>query len=255
LLTPFLFLLRLCRLVPFFFLATGEDSFLQKMISIRAEEMRFVQSSAYTRAWNSTLMQTGPLLMSLLFFFTVAATTDNLEAQYIFSSLTLFNLLRMPLMLLPMTIAFGSDAKIGIQRIQAFLLADELHSEPEYVDTDKFAVKVADANFEWEKAVAEVNTVGESMKDAAGGAPSAKAAAPVPAIAEAKEQEAGTVAVVAKDAAADPASGPFHLDGVSFEVPKGSLLIELQLTVVVHVGAVGSAQSSLLAGILGEMTR
>ena len=222
------------------------------MISIRAEEMRFVQSSAYTRAWNSTLMQTGPLLMSLLAFITLGLTTDNLEAQYIFSSLTLFNLLRMPLMLLPMTIAFGSDAKIGIQRIQAFLLADELHSEPEYVDTDKFAVKVADANFEWEKAVAEVNTVGESMKDAAGGAPSAKAAAPakdaapVPAIAEAKEQEAGTV--VAKDAAAaDPASGPFHLDGVSFEVPKGSL--------IVIVGAVGSGKSSLLAGILGEMKR
>jgi len=131
------------------------------MISIRAEEMRFVQSSAYTRAWNSTLMQTGPLLMSLLAFITLGLTTDNLEAQYIFSSLTLFNLLRMPLMLLPMTIAFGSDAKIGIQRIQAFLLADELHSEPEYVDTDKFAVKVSDANFEWEKAVAEGRRVHE----------------------------------------------------------------------------------------------
>ena len=77
------------------------------------------------------------------------------------------------------------------------------------------------------------------MKDAAGGATSAKAAAPVPAIAEAKEQEAGAGAVV------------FHLDGagVSFEVPKGSL--------TVIVGAVGSAQSScsLLAGILGEMKR
>ena len=146
-----------------------------------------------------------------------------------------------------MTIAFGPDAKIGIQRTQAFLLADELHSEPEFVDTDKFAVKVSDANFEWEKAVAEVSTAGESIKDAAGGAnANAAAAAPVPAIAEAKEQEAGagTVAVVAKGAPGEPASGPFRLDGVSFEVPKGSL--------TVIVGAVSSAKLSLLAGILGR---
>jgi len=82
---------------------------------------------------------------------------------------------------------------------QAFPQDDELHSEPEHLDADKFAVKVSDANFEWEKAVAEVSTAGESIKDAAGGANAnaaaaspAKAAAPVPAIAEAKEQEAGT---------------------------------------------------------------
>jgi len=112
LLTPFLFLLRLCRLVPFFFLATGEDSFLQKLISIRAEEMRFVRNSAYTRAWSTSMMQTGPLLMSLLAFITLGLTTDNLEAQSIFSSLTLVNLLRMPLMQMPICMWKGANRTV-----------------------------------------------------------------------------------------------------------------------------------------------
>ena len=128
-----------------------EDSFLTKLYDIRAQELHFVQRAAYTRAWNSTLMQVGPMLMGLLAYITLGLTSNSFEASEIFSSLTLFNLLRMPLMLFPMTLAFFSDARIGIQRIENFLLAEELQSEPEYVQTDDFALQVDNATFEWDK--------------------------------------------------------------------------------------------------------
>lgn len=169
-------------------------------------------------------MQTGPLLMGLLAFIVLGLTTSSFSAQKIFSALTLFNLLRMPLLLFPMTLAFWSDANIGLQRIQGFLLAEELSSEPEYVKTDDFAIKVSGADFAWEKAAAEKATMHESTKQAAKGeAASPKAQASL--AAEAKEQEPG---------AAPEVVAPFHLDGINMVVPKGSLTI--------IVGAVGSGQ-------------
>ena len=204
--------------------------------------MRFVKKAAYTRAWNSTIMQTGPLLMGLCAFIVLGATQSNFQPQYIFSSLTLFNLLRMPLLLFPMTLAFWSDANIGIARIQAFLLAEELSSEPEYVHTDDFAVKVSDATFTYEKVVNDKVTAGESSKDAAMSPTAARQHAQA-LKQESKEQE---MHMQPGGATPEPVAA-FHLDHFSFSVPKGSL--------TVIVGAVGAGKSSLLAGILGEMKR
>jgi ABC-type multidrug transport system fused ATPase/permease subunit len=233
-----------------------EGSFLQKLVEIRAQEMRFVRKSAFTRAYNSTIMQTGPILMSLLAFITLGLTSNSFEPQYIFQSLVLFNLLRMPLLLFPMTLAFWSDARIGIQRITAFLLAEELHSEPEYVVTEEFALQV-EADFTWERVEAESNEKGLTAKQAGMQAKAqlavAKAAAGTTAAAPAntKQPVAGEAVALLGASPVDPAAvevvAPFHLDGVKFTVPKGSL--------TVIVGAVGTGKSSLLNGILGEMKR
>ena len=210
-----------------------EGSFLQKLMGIRLEEIRFVRKVVYLRAWNSTLMQASPILMALLAFMTLALSSDNFDPKFIFSSLILFNLLRMPLMMFPTTIAFWSDARIGLQRITAFLLAEELHSEPEYVETNEFAVKVTNANFTWEKIQTEVVTKNLTTKQAAKGQTQTNPPPPPP--------------TQADDAKLEETAVPFHLDGVNFTIPKGSL--------TVIVGSVGAGKSSLLSGILGEMKR
>jgi len=253
-----------------------EGSFLQKLYELRTQELHFVRKAAYTRAWNSTLMQVGPLLMSLVAYITLGLTSDNFEADKIFSSLSLFNLLRMPLLLFPMTLAFWSDARIGIQRIENFLLADELSSEPTYVESDSFALRVQGGTFAWDRVVAEkaINPK-ESLKDAmkaheeltkethrvnaekVAKAMAAKAAAEAKAAGgntEEKKQSEGEVEMAPLGASAAGAESDaaaeaqvFHLQDINFTIPKGSL--------TVIVGAVGSGKSSLLAGILGEMKR
>ena len=220
-----------------------EGSFLQKLMNIRLEEVRFIRSAAKMRAWNMTIMQASPILMSLLAFMTLALSSDTFDPKYIFSSLVLFNLLRMPLLLFPMALAFWSDARIGIQRITAFFLADELHSEPEYLDSAPFSVKVTHAKFAWEKVVHEAATKNLTAKEAAQG----QAGAPTPAASSSTSQvvvPTGSDVTVAKS---DEGVVPFNLDDVNFTIPKGSL--------TVIVGAVGAGKSSLLSGILGEMKR
>jgi len=256
-----------------------EIPFMQKLGDIRGEEVRFVRKMAYTRAWNFTLMQAGPILMCLLAFLTVALTQDTFKAQYVFSSLVLFNLLRMPLMLFPMTLAFFSDARIGVKRIQAFLLAEELSSAPEYVEADKvdFAIKVENATFAWEKAVAEKTEKGLTIKQAAASGKKKDEAKAQSAATSSSSSSTAAKPGNVKDAAApagkedvklllsspaspsaaadssssssssDDDSEPFRLDDVDLTIPKGSL--------TVIVGGVGSGKSSLLAGLLGEMKR
>lgn len=141
-----------------------------------------------------------------------------------------------------MTLAFWSDANIAIKRITAFLLAEELQSEPEYVETDEFAINVDHADFAWEKVETEVNVKGMTTEQAAASKDPSKAAPTAP---PATSGEATALLPAASED--EDLVAPFHLDDVSFRIPKGSL--------TVIVGAVGSGKSSLLNGILGEMRR
>ena len=60
----------------------------------------------------------------------VMSSADNvLDARKAFVSLTLFNILRFPLSMLPMLIANMVQASVSIKRLQTFLKNDELDAE------------------------------------------------------------------------------------------------------------------------------
>jgi ABC-type multidrug transport system fused ATPase/permease subunit len=69
---------------------------------------------------------TSPILASVLTFVVYALTGNDLNPPVVFSSIALFNALRMPLMMLPLVITGATDAWVSLQRIQALLLAPEL---------------------------------------------------------------------------------------------------------------------------------
>jgi ATP-binding cassette subfamily C (CFTR/MRP) protein 1 len=85
-----------------------ENSFLNKLSAIRVEEMKGVKKSLYIRAITTFVMGVGPVFMSVLAFITLGLTTSTLNPADIFSSVVLFNLLRFPLMLWPMTFGMVS---------------------------------------------------------------------------------------------------------------------------------------------------
>ena len=70
--------------------------------------LRYIRSLWLIRVASGAVATSMPVLASVLAFITYSATGHALEPGVIFTSLTLFNLLRMPLMLLRKSIHFSS---------------------------------------------------------------------------------------------------------------------------------------------------
>ena len=80
-----------------------EPSFESKVNEIRAKELEILKWTAYIDAFNEFVWYTAPFLVSLATFGTYVFVNENnfLDAQKAFVALSLFNILRMPLILIP----------------------------------------------------------------------------------------------------------------------------------------------------------
>ncbi|KAJ1654030.1 hypothetical protein IWQ61_005966 [Dispira simplex] len=108
-----------------------EKAFLNRVHDVRnGRELRTLRDYAKLNAFQSFLLTCIPFLVSF-FTFGVYALFDNqsrgsLSADLIFVSLSLLNLLRFPLMALPMVISAVIEASVAVGRISAFLMSEEL---------------------------------------------------------------------------------------------------------------------------------
>nr|XP_015211612.1 PREDICTED: canalicular multispecific organic anion transporter 2 isoform X8 [Lepisosteus oculatus] len=132
-----------------------ENSFKQKIMDIRQNELKVLRKTAYLGALSTFLWTSAPFLVALTTFAVyVTVDKDNvLDAQKAFVSLSLFNILRFPLNMLPQVISSVVQASVSLKRIQDFLSHDEL--DPDNVDrkniTAGFAVTVVNGKFTWSK--------------------------------------------------------------------------------------------------------
>src|SRR5271169_4944133 len=127
-----------------------EKSFLGKVIDLRESELRIVRFLLLMRAGVNAVSMTIPVYASILAFVTYSLTGHGLNPANIFSSLTLFNLLRMPLMFLPLVFGATTDAWVSLGRMQNMLLAGELE-DTVLIDPDaEFAITVEKGRFVWE---------------------------------------------------------------------------------------------------------
>ncbi|TCD64284.1 hypothetical protein EIP91_004292 [Steccherinum ochraceum] len=198
-----------------------EIPYLKRIGEYRSTELKYIRSLLIIRGANNAVAVSLPALASVLSFVVYSASGHTLNAANIFASLTLFNLLRLPLMLLPMTLGAMADAQNAIGRLYGVFEAETI-SEDRITDEDmKFAVTVTDGNFTWDSPPPEAP--GKQKKDKSKGA-----AAVVPVKSE------GTDKV-------------FGLSNVNLSIYEG------QLTAI--VGPVGTGKSSLLEAIIGEMRK
>eukprot|EP00455_Lapot_gusevi_P037310 TRINITY_DN416_c0_g1_i6.p1 TRINITY_DN416_c0_g1~~TRINITY_DN416_c0_g1_i6.p1 ORF type:complete len:1330 (+),score=511.36 TRINITY_DN416_c0_g1_i6:191-4180(+) len=215
-----------------------EDPYMARIHELRVSEMNLVKTSAYLRAVSSSLMMVGPTLMSLAAFLVLGASGATMGPEKIFSALVYFNLLRLPLMMLPMSLGMLIDCKVALQRIQKFLTAEEIANLPERIKDDEAAIRIENARFTWELQDSKSEKK-DGGNGGSGGPPKGPPATPT------------TVSSpTAKDKDSDekkekPEVGA--LEDINLVIPRGKL--------VAIVGAVGSGKSSLLCGLLGEMTR
>uniref|UniRef100_A0A8C3ACM5 ATP-binding cassette, sub-family C (CFTR/MRP), member 3 n=1 Tax=Cyclopterus lumpus TaxID=8103 RepID=A0A8C3ACM5_CYCLU len=124
-----------------------ENSFKEKVLAIRQKELNVLRKTAYLGALST---------MVALTTFAVYVTVDEnniLDAERAFVSLSLFNILRFPLNMLPQVISSLVQASVSLKRIQRFLSHDEL--DPSSVDRNntatEFSVTVVNGKFTWAK--------------------------------------------------------------------------------------------------------
>lgn len=140
------------RIIKFY---AWEHAFLDKVTKIRIEEMKIVRFLLVTRSAVNAVAITIPVFATILAFVIYRVTGHGLQAGTIFSSLTLFNLLRMPLMFLPLAFSSMTDAQVALDRIQDMLSAEEI--KPDSTDAEfarkaiaSDAITISMADFYWE---------------------------------------------------------------------------------------------------------
>lgn len=141
-------ILQSIRFVKFF---GWESSFLKRVDAIRKREVRAVAFLLAIRDGIQAVSMGIPVFAAMLSFITFALSNHTLNPAPIFSSLALFNGLRMPLNMLPMVMGQVIDAYASTKRIQEFLLAEDSTEDAHYDVEAKDAIVIQDASFTWER--------------------------------------------------------------------------------------------------------
>ncbi|XP_055837482.1 multidrug resistance-associated protein 1-like [Episyrphus balteatus] len=129
-----------------------EPSFEDQVGDLRNKEIATLRSSAYLNAGTSFLWSCAPFLVSLVTFATYVLIDEKnvLDPSKAFVSLSLFNLLRFPLAMLPMLITNLVQTQVSVKRINKFLNSEEL--DPDCVGHDRGApcpMLIENGTFSW----------------------------------------------------------------------------------------------------------
>ncbi|NWW72978.1 MRP3 protein, partial [Climacteris rufus] len=132
-----------------------EPSFSEKVLEIRKNELRVLKKSAYLNSLSTFAWISAPFLVALTTFAVYVSVDEKniLDAEKAFVSLSLFNILKFPLNMLPQVISNIAQTSVSLKRIQQFLSHDEL--DPNCVETKVIApgnaISVRNATFSWGK--------------------------------------------------------------------------------------------------------
>uniref|UniRef100_A0A8D2JJF9 ATP binding cassette subfamily C member 2 n=1 Tax=Sciurus vulgaris TaxID=55149 RepID=A0A8D2JJF9_SCIVU len=130
-----------------------EPSFKDQVHNIRKKELKNLRLFGQLQSLMILILQLAPVLVSVITFAVYVLVDSNniLDAEKAFTSITLFNILRFPLSMLPMMISSVLQASVSIERLEKYLGGDDLDTSAIRHDhnLDK-AVQFSEASFTWD---------------------------------------------------------------------------------------------------------
>ncbi|XP_034367767.1 ATP-binding cassette sub-family C member 2 [Arvicanthis niloticus] len=131
-----------------------EPSFKEQVNGIRKKELKNLLRFGQLQAILIFILQLTPVLVSVITFSVYVLVDSNnvLNAEKAFTSITLFNILRFPLSMLPMVISSILQASVSVDRLERYLGGDDLDTSAIHrvCNFDK-AVQFSDASFTWDR--------------------------------------------------------------------------------------------------------
>lgn len=223
-----------------------ETAFLERLAEIRSKEIYSIQVLLAIRNAINAVSMSLPIFASMLSFITYSLTNHELAPAEVFSSLALFNGLRIPLNLLPLILGQVIDAWSSLKRVEEFLLEEEQEEDVILKPDGEHAVEMHNASFTWERSPNQESTTDKV------GAPDSKKA----------KKEIKSASKPEKPKEANPANGPANEDTAStlVEEKEPFKLADMNFTagrneLIAVIGSVGCGKSSLLASLAGDMRK
>jgi len=130
-----------------------EISAIDKIMKHRKDELAMRWKASVYQAWFGAIAQILPVIVSLVSFGVLAVATPDgktLDAGTLFTSLSYFQALNMPLAMLPIYFSFYGRYLIASGRVEKFLLAGERDSlAPAPSSPVEVPISIKDADFQW----------------------------------------------------------------------------------------------------------
>ncbi|XP_057593148.1 ATP-binding cassette sub-family C member 2 [Hippopotamus amphibius kiboko] len=130
-----------------------EPSFQKQVHNLRKKELKNLLRFGQLQSMMIFLLYLTPVLVSVITFSVYVLVDSNniLDAEKAFTSITLFNILRFPMSMLPMLISSMLQASVSTERLEKYLGGDDLDISAIRRDCnfDK-AVQFSEASFTWD---------------------------------------------------------------------------------------------------------
>ncbi|KAJ5070817.1 abc transporter atp-binding protein/permease vmr1-related [Anaeramoeba ignava] len=215
-------LLQGIRVIKFY---AWEKIFKKKILDLRDKEISILKSILILRMFLMVIFTILPLLTALATFVVYGSTGNKLTAEKVFTSIALFELMRVQLLFLPWGMVALANFKVSMKRIETFLLSPEIPEENVEIhrqrvdeNSNEVQITIQNGSFTYDTNNNHNNNNNNEID--------IKKEIPL-------EEQKSQKQVLLKNISLD------------FEPRKLTMII----------GPVGSGKSSLLAAILGEMVQ
>lgn len=139
-------------------LQTWEEKFRRMVESLRDVEFKCLKDIQITKAYGSALYWMAPTVVSAVIFAgTAALKSASLNAGTIFTVLATLRVMSEPIRMLPEALSVLIQVKISLDRIDVFLLEDEIKDEivqRSWLNNFNHSIQLHDGCFSWESDAA-----------------------------------------------------------------------------------------------------